>query len=476
MADVDELTFTGLQTKDNNKLVSDLKQGFTDIYTIDDPDINFDSNTPDGQLIELFAYAGTTIREMITEVYNSCDPDKCVGAVQDNRYQINYLTRKQGSYTLQNIAITVNKTVELQGLDAAYNEPEASAFAASDDNGNIWYLVDSSTLSVGTTVKEFRAQNMGEVIPTIGTITNMVTIIPGVVSVINNVGATSIGKDEESDSDFRIRRERSVALASRNSVDSMEGNLLALDGVVDVKIHENRTNSTDSTGTAAHTIWAIVQGGANSDIAEVIYNDIGSAGTRGSVTVPITTISLEEININFDRETVVPLYIKFDVLPITDIAEINLPDLKTYITENLTYNIGEDVETSKITQVCADGLLVQGNNGYALNVQISLGGSATASIGASTGITGASVNVVDFQYMVQDTAGTYEFDYSGGDWTLNTDVIDLTDYGISYTGTATNGDKITISYTASSWTDYIAASTLADKFTTDENKIYITAV
>ena len=150
MANVDELTLTGLQTKDNNTLVNDLIQGFTDIYTIDDPDINFDSNTPDGQLIQLFAYAGTTIREMITEVYNSCDPDKCVGAVQDNRYQINYLTRKQGSYTLQNIAITTNKTVKLQGLDAAYNESNVSAFAVSDDNGNIWYLVDSVTLNAGT--------------------------------------------------------------------------------------------------------------------------------------------------------------------------------------------------------------------------------------------------------------------------------------------------------------------------------------
>lgn len=476
MANVDELTLTGLQTKDNNTLVNDLIQGFTDIYTIDDPDINFDSNTPDGQLIQLFAYAGTTIREMITEVYNSCDPDKCVGAVQDNRYQINYLTRKQGSYTLQNIAITTNKTVKLQGLDAAYNESNVSAFAVSDDNGNIWYLVDSVTLNAGTSVVEFRAQNIGEIIPTIGTITTIVTIIPGVLSVINNVGATSIGKDEESDSDFRIRRERSVALAAKNNVDSMEGNLLALDGVVDVKIHENRTNSTDSTGTAAHTVWAIVQGGANSEIADVIYNDIGGAGTRGSVIVPITTVSLEEININFDRENIVPLYIKFDVLPVTDIAEISLPELKTYITENLQYNISEDAETSKITQVCADGLLTQGNNGYALNVEVSLGGSATASIGASTGITAASVDVINFQYMVQDTAGTYIFSFTNDEWTLNSDIVDLTNYGISYTGTPANGDNITISYTASSWTDYIAVSSLADKFTTDENKIYITAV
>lgn len=476
MAEVDELAYTGLQTKDNNILVEDLKTGFTDIYSRDGEDLNFDSNTPDGQLIELFAYAGTTIREMITEVYNSCDPDKCVGAVQDNRYQINYLTRKEGSYTIQNIAITTNRTVELQGLDASYNEPNASAFTVSDNNGNIWYLIDTTTVYAGTSSLPFRAANMGEVIPTIGTITNMVTIISGVLSVINNVGATSIGVEEESDSDFRIRRERSTAIVARNNADAIEGNLLALDGVIDVKIHENRGSTLDSTGTPAHTIWAIVEGGANTEIADVIYENIGGANTRGSISTTINTASLQPITINFDRETIVPLYIKFDVLPITDIAEINLPDLKTYITENLAYNIGEDAETSKITQVCADGLLIQGNNGYALNVQISLGGSATASIGASTGITGASVSIVDFQYMVQDTAGSYVFEFANDEWTLNSDVVDLTQYGVSYTGTPANGDDITVAYTASSWTDYIAASSLADKFTTDVNKIYVTAV
>ena len=132
MADKDELNENGLETKDNITLVDDLTLGLVDIYSQDGEALNLNSNTPDGQLIELSAYAGTVHRELITEVYNSCDPDKCVGAVQDNRYMINYLTRKQGSFTLQNITIITNKTVELQGLDAQYNEEEASAYTVSD--------------------------------------------------------------------------------------------------------------------------------------------------------------------------------------------------------------------------------------------------------------------------------------------------------------------------------------------------------
>lgn len=474
MAEYDELGFNGLETKDNLTLVSDLTTGFQDIYAQDGETLNLDSNTPDGQLIELFAFAGTVVRELITEVYNSCDPDKCVGAVQDNRYQINYIERKQGTYTLQNIAITANQTVTLEGLDAMYNDPEASAYAVSDNNGNIWYLVDSTTILAGTTTLEFRAKDMGAVVPTIGTIINPVTIIPGVVSVINNVGATSIGTEEESDSDFRIRRDRSVAVPGKNNVDNMEGQIYEISGVAAVKIHENRTNTTDSTGTPAHTVWAIVEGGANTEIADVIYGNLGGSDTRGSVTVPITTASMQTLNIKFDREAVVPLYIKFDLYVITELGEINQSDIKNYIADNLVYNIGENAETSKVTQVCSDAMLADGGNGYALNVQISRGGTATASITA-TGITDATVSSSIFQDKAGDTTATYQFvyDLSNDVWTLNSDEVNITDYGISYTGTPDDNDEIDVSFTAGIWTDYLAVSSLADKFTTDYNKIYI---
>lgn len=475
MADVDELNFSGLQVKDNPVLVNDLVTGFQDIYSINGEALNLDSNTPDGQLIQLFAYAGTIIREMITEVYNSCDPDKCVGAVQDNRYQINYIERKTGTYTLQNIAITANQTVQLEGLDASYNDPEASAFAVSDDNGNVWYLVDSTTILAGTTSLEFRAQEKGEIMPTIGTITNLVTIIPGVISAINNVGPTSIGTEEESDSDFRIRRMRSVAVPGKNNTDNMEGQLYALDGVIAVKIHQNRTNTTDSTGTPAYSIWVIVEGGSNTEIADVIYGNLGGAGTKGNVSVPITTSSMQTFNINFDRETIVPFYIRFDIRAITDLGEINQDDVKNYIAENLTYNIGEPVETSRVTQVCADAMLADGGNGYALDVEVSSGGTATASITA-TGITSASVVSSIFQDKAGDTTASYSFVYSSGVWELSGDEVDLDDYGISYVGTPADSDTIDISFTAGTWVDYLAVSSIADKFTTDANKIYITAV
>ena len=371
MASTDELTAAGLLTKDNNTLVSDLTTSFQDIYSVNGETLNFDSNTPDGQFIQIVSELGTVLRELITDVYNSCDPDKCVGAVQDNRYQINYLTRNAGAFTLQNIAITANKTVTLQGLDASYNDEDVSAYAVSDDSGNIWYLVDTTTIYSGTTTLEFRAQNKGVIIPTIGTITNQVTVVEGITNVINSVGATSIGYEQESDSDFRIRRARSTAIRGQNTEDTMLSQILDLNGVVAADIHVNRTNTTDSTSTPAHSIWVIVEGGANSDIAEVIYSNLGGTGTKGSVSVTLNSAALQPVTVKFDRATVVPLYIKFDIQPIVSGVSFDIDSIKEYIEKNLSYRIGDYVETATITSIAQDAIDSVGGNGYAVGVLVS---------------------------------------------------------------------------------------------------------
>lgn len=472
----DTLNYNGLSTKTNTDLLAEIQQALQDIYSPNGEVIDFSSSSPDGQFSELLAEIGTVHRELLTAVYNATDPSKCDGAQQDSKYQLNYLTRKGGTYTLQNIAITVNKTVTLQGLDGSYNDNTASAFTVSDSSGNLWYLVDTVTLTPGTSYREFRAQEMGAVTPTIGTITNMVTIVDGVVSVINNVGYTTLGVEQESNYDFRIRRDSSTGNQSGNNADTIAGQILALDGVNNCITWVNDTNTTDSTGTPPFHIWVIVDGGANVDIADIIYSNKGGCGTRGAVTIPISTISAQTLNINFDRPTIAPLYIKFDLYVVGDLGEINQAGIKEYIAENLLYEISEDAETSKVTEVCANAIENGGGGAYALNVEISEGGSATASVTA-TGISDASVDVVTFQSKLGDiVTGTYTFTYTSNGWEYNGASVLLSEYGITVTGTPDEGDEVNIAYVQGVWTDYIQALSLADKFTTDKNKIYITVI
>lgn len=472
----DEITGEGLSTKTNLELIADLKEQLQNIYSPDGEEISFDSNSPDGQFVEILAEMGSVVRELATEIYNSFDPTKCTGAVQDSRYQINYLTRKVGTYTRQNIEITVNQTVTLNGLDESYADESASAYTVADDNGNLWYLIDTTTLYAGTTSCPFRAKQIGEIIPTVGTIKNQVTIVQGVTGVINDVGYTILGTEQESDADFRLRREQSLELGGLNNIDAMFSQILSLEGVTNAKIHQNTTNSTDSTGTAAHTIWVIVGGGANTEIADIIYSNLAGSDMRGNIDIPVLTASGQQMHIKFDRPAITPLYIRFDFKKTNALEALNVDDMKLYIANNLLYTIGENAETSRVTTVASEAAIVAGNNGYVLNVELSTGGSVSTSIGASTGITSASTNVITFQEKIQDTAGTYAFSYDGTAWKLNTTVVNLVEYGISYEGTPASGDTITVTYTAGTWSDVLIPANINQQFVTDGTKMYITEV
>lgn len=382
----DNLNENGLSLSTFNELLSEIQANMNEIYAIDGDNINFDSSTPDGQFTNILAQIGSDIREVIREVYNSFDPDKCSGVVQDSRYSINYLTRKGGTFTVQNIDITTNKTVTLDGLDDSYNDTNASSYTVSDNAGNNWYLIDTTTITAGTTSLPFRAQNMGLVQPTVGAITNQVTKVLGVTGVINSVAPTTLGENQESDEEFRIRRNRSTAIKGQNNYDAMTGQLLALDGVTDVIVHINNTSSTDSTSTPAYTVWTIVEGGANTDIADIIYENSGGLDTRGNVSVNTISVSGEQITINFDRSNPVPLYIQFDVKNTNSGLNLDLNIIKNYIVENLTYTLGAPAETSAITDIASNALLTIGSGLYALNVEVSTDGTTWTDFIASSSL------------------------------------------------------------------------------------------
>ncbi len=369
------ITENGLTLDSYNTILEGLQSELNTIYAPDGDSINFGSETPDGQLTNIIAQMCSDIRELIQEVYNSFDPSKCSGVVQDSRYALNYIFRNGGTFTIQNIDIVTDRTVELQGLDGNYSDTNAAAYTVSDNAGNLWYLIDSTTLESGSHSLPFRSKSMGLVQPVIGTITTQVTTVLGVVSVNNSVAPTTLGVEQETDSQFRVRRERSTERRGQNNIDAMLSQLLDLDSVSDATTHINNTSTTDSTGTPANTVWVIVEGGANSDIADVIYTNSCGRPTRGEISVQVPAVSGQIFNVNFDRPTPVPLYLKFDFQLTVDQDATDTSGIINTIVENLTYTLNESAETSKPTCVAKDAILQNGGGGYALNMEISTNGT-----------------------------------------------------------------------------------------------------
>lgn len=339
----------GIQIQSLQDIIAEILNGTTDypgMYSIYGADINVAPNSPDGQMINIIAQAKLDMLEFILGVYNSFDPDLAVGVQLDERCAINGVFRNAGTFTITNVSVVTTAAVTLQGLDTNPVAP----FTVADGAGNQFQLLATTAIGgAGTTVCAFQAVVLGAVLTTLNTITNIVTPLLGVASVNNPSAATTVGLAEESDYNLRIRRANSVALPSKGFLQGLFGGLIDVTGVTSVLVLENITNTTDGNGIPGHSIWCVVKGGSNADIANVIYlKRNAGCGMKGSVSVPITQVDLTVFNVLFDRPVAETLYVQLSIYAITG----SLPSdsyVRAQLVAGLTYNIGQSADASTIT-------------------------------------------------------------------------------------------------------------------------------
>lgn len=344
----DSFDSNGLSIKSLGDLVTELT---ADLQTIYGSDINVDSNSPDGQLINIIAQVAEDVRELLLQINSSFDPDQATGVVLDQRVALNGIKRNAGTYTFVDVEITVDASTSLVGLDSQIGEltpTVANLYTVKDDAGTQWYLATSVTLSTGTTACSFRAAEIGNVQTTADTITTPVTIVDGVTSINNPSGATSQGENEETDAALKIRRKKSTAIISTSFLDSLTAALETLSGVVYANVRENAEDAADSYGQPAHSIWCIVQGGSDADIANAIYaKKAPGTGMYGAVTYDITRANGTTYTVKFDREVDTDLYARFAI--VLPGGSVDSSYIKAQVATNVTFSPGQDAVGDDLT-------------------------------------------------------------------------------------------------------------------------------
>lgn len=381
----------GLQLVTQNELVDNLTQAFQTIYGAD---INVDSNSPDGQIINILAQMLEDYYETLNQVYVSFDPDQAIGTVLDQRCSLNGIQRKGGTYTYVDIEVTTDRSLTLQGINDNALE---DAYTISDAEGNQFVLATTSSLTAGTTTLSFRAANIGNVEVLPNTITTPVTVILGVTSVNNPSGATLQGENEETDAQLRERRKQSVAVSNQGYVDGLLSSLLNLPDVTTASVYQNRTNTTDSDGIPGHSIWVVIQGGTDQEIGQVMANKVAAGvGMKGSQSVAVESADGYSEVYHFDRPTNQLLYVQLTVTPLSG-QHIDPDYLKETISQ-MSFSPYETVDSSKI--IC---YIKQNQQDVAFTCQVSTDGVnwETVAVPASKDryfyITEASITVINTQ-------------------------------------------------------------------------------
>lgn len=156
--------------------------------------------------------------------------------------------------------------------------------------------------SVGTRVAS-TASTTGDLTFEAESITTLVTTNIGIDSVINLEDFEN-GRDEETDTELRLRMDEQESSTGTATIPSIESSLTDVDGVTKVLIVENNTMSDLDSGQTAKTFQCFVTGGSDDDIGKVIWETkpagISSYGTE---TVVVEDDNGDEQTVYFSRKT-----------------------------------------------------------------------------------------------------------------------------------------------------------------------------
>nr|DAW07748.1 MAG TPA: Baseplate J like protein [Caudoviricetes sp.] len=328
------LTETGIVIESFDAILSKLEQGFRAIYG---QNINLDADTPDGQMIGLLAQMRMDFEELAQTVYNQLDPDAATGAWLEQRVAYAGLMRRAASYSyLRSVILT--------------GEPYTQLYAGvmvSDPNKTRWVLVSDVQLdSNGSARADFRSEQLGSYNLGKNTLLTIETVTLGLQRATTFENA-EVGEDEETDPQLRERFWVSRTKNATNSAEAIAAKIRALPDVKQVRILENNSAQRDKLGIEPHSLNVIVEGGENSQIAEVIYQNKGAGvGLQGAIAVTLQKHKEPRL-IQFDRAVAVDIQIVMRCVRYEDFTEIDKEEIKRLLTLQ-KFEIGQSVSLSRL--------------------------------------------------------------------------------------------------------------------------------
>jgi hypothetical protein len=329
----------GLQVATRAELIANYTAAMQAIYGAD---INLDQDSPDGQMMNIQIQSALDMEDLLVQIYNMFDPDNAIGVVLDQRVAINGIQRQAGTHTITPITLVINQSCNLYGIDQDIQPVYTVA-----DNAGTRYVLQTTQLgvTVGTHVYNFQALLPGATLTTPNTINVPVTVVLGVQSINNPTTYTTLGINEETDAVLKVRRQKSVSLASQGYLAGLLAALKNTTGVTSAFVYENTTGSTNSDGVPGHSIWVIVGGSpAPADIAQDIYTKRNAGcGMKGSQSYTITQVDGTPFVVSWDYVLTRNLFVKFNVASINGITPPNVQTIRANLPTVYTPAVFEEV-------------------------------------------------------------------------------------------------------------------------------------
>lgn len=265
---------------------------------------DFGSEDPAMQVVHVPLEGVGLAWEAAQLVYQQFDPTKAIGPSLYGLVQLNGIKQQDAS----------SSTVVLQLTGTPATVIPAGQLASDVNNANQWSTLAEVELD-GTGVGSVQAASLavGPITADIGTIINIVTPFPGWTGVTNLAAATP-GRNVETDTELRQRRDRSTMAPAASPVESVYANLANITGVTYARVRQNNTLLTDSNGIPGKSVAAVVVGGEDLDIAYTLLARTGIASAwYGNTSQVLFDGQGEPYTVSWTRPTPLVVYVGLEL-------------------------------------------------------------------------------------------------------------------------------------------------------------------
>ena len=264
--------------------------------------LDVDAATPAGQIIDDEVAEIRAKDSQLLHLVNQFNPSTAEGRFQDALGHIYFLTRKLDEPTVVTCQLT-----GLSGTVIPYG-----ALIQSED-GHILICNHSVTIGQNSRAETtFRCAETGPVDIPAHSVTGIVTTTPG-WDTVDNEAAGVTGRNVETRFEFEKRRADSVAQNAHGSAIALYAYLANLDGVLDVKVLENKgpdPKTMFGVEVPGHGATVCIYGGEDAAIAKGIYLKYGGGADFGGNT-PVTHIADDYFGAVYDFMVMRPEPVNF---------------------------------------------------------------------------------------------------------------------------------------------------------------------
>lgn len=295
----------------NNKRLADiLEEAETNLSNIVDPqsdqtlDPQFDSDDPAMQIVKVPLDGLSGGWDLFQAVTDQFDPNNASGPLLASLVQLNGITKNNGSPSTAPCLLTGTPGTEIP----------PGQIVSDDQQINLWvtdFIVVLDGAGQGTT--QVSCQVVGPTSAPLGTINTILTSVPG-WDTISNTATATLGELVETDQDLRVRRDQSTLAPAAAPAEAIWANLLNIEGVTFARVLSNRTLVTDSNGIPGKSIAAIVVGGDDTEIGEVLLSRTSDiADWFGNTSVEFFDLQGEPYQVFFIRPDDLDIWVEVDI-------------------------------------------------------------------------------------------------------------------------------------------------------------------